>query len=388
MTIEVSRRRALLLGISALIAFVLAWTGAIASCSGEFVSSTPVYLYADRAGLLLVPGSDVKVHGVVVGRVRAVEFDNDRAKLTLDMNPGRAQGIPSNVGAEIAPTTLFGRKFVTLVWPDQPAASTLRAGSVIDGAKVPVEINDVFQALLTVLKTIEPQKLNATLTALGTALDGHGTRFGDLMVTTDRYLSQFNDSIPVLQRDIPLLADNLDTFAAATPDFMATVQNLTTTSNTIVEKQASLSAFLLSFTKFGGTGATFLDASSTPFIGAVQALDPVVRVFAEQSPSFPCFLSALNQDRQLLERAFGGGRPGLNVLGTTLLGDAPYSYPKDLPVNGADNSPGCYGYPYTQSSPPVGHADFNVGTTVYGPIRGPEDLLGNPFAALIYGLTR
>ncbi|MFE7722675.1 MCE family protein [Nocardia rhizosphaerihabitans] len=384
----ISQRRAVLLGISAVVAFVLAWTGAIASCSGDFIASTQVYLYSDRAGLLMEPGSDVKVRGVVVGRVSAVDFDNDRAKLTLDLTPVQAQRIPANVGAELASTTLFGRKFVTLVWPDVPASTMLSAGSVIDGSKVPVEVNDTFDALLAVLETIEPQKVNATLTALGTALDGHGGRFGDLMVTTDRYLAQFNDAIPTLQRDIPLLADNLDTFAAATPDFMNTIRNLSTTGTTIVEKQVSLSAFLLSFTTFGNTGEAFVDASSTPLIGAVEALEPTLRVLAEQSPSFPCFLSALNQDRKFLERALGGGRPGLNILSTLLLGDAPYSYPKDLPVNGANDAPSCYGYPYTQDSPPVGHTHFNTGTTVYGPIRGPEDLLGNPFSALIYGLTR
>ncbi|WP_431950367.1 MCE family protein [Nocardia lijiangensis] len=385
---EVSRRRAFLLGLSALAAFVLAVSGAVASCSGTFVASTRVYMYADRAGLLMAPGSDVKVHGVVIGRVSAVDLDNERAKLTLDLNPGTAQQIPANVGAEITPTTLFGRKFVTLMLPEQPVSANLSSGAVIDGSKVTVEINDVFQALLTVLKTVEPQKVNATLTALSTALDGHGGRFGDLMVALDRYLGQFNDSIPVLQRDVPLLADNLDTFAAATPDFMTTMRNLSTTSNTIVEKQASLSAFLLSFTTFGNTGEKFVDSSATPFIGAVEALEPTTRMLAEQSPSFPCFLSALNQSRKYLERAFGGGRPGLNALGTILMGDPPYTYPKDLPVNGADNPPSCYGYPYGPGSTPPGHADFDTGTTVYGPVRTPEDLIGNPFAALIYGLTR
>ncbi|MFJ2667482.1 MCE family protein [Nocardia fluminea] len=384
----VSRRRALTLGLAAMMAFVLAWAGAIASCSGEFTPSTRVYLFADRAGLLMGPGSDVKVHGVVVGRVSAVESEGGRAKLTLDLNPAQARRIPDNVGAQIAPTTLFGRKFVTLAWPQQPSTAVLRAGSVIDGAQSPIEVNDVFQTLLSILKVIEPQKVNATLTALGTALGGHGTRFGDLMVATDRYLGQFNEAIPALQRDIPLLADNFDTLATATPDLMTAVENMTTTSNTIVEKQVQLSAFLLSFTTFGNIGDSFLTEAGTPLISAVAALEPSLRVLAEQSSSFPCFLSALNQDRVFLERGFGGGRAGLNILGTLLLGDAPYSYPKDLPVNGADNPPSCYGYPYSTASPPVGHTDFNVGTTVYGPIRGPEDLLGNPFAPLIYGLTR
>ncbi|MFE9322315.1 MCE family protein [Nocardia sp. NPDC052278] len=389
MKLDVSRRRALTLGLSALFVFVLAVSGAVASCSGTFVSATRVYLYSDRAGLMMAPGSDVKVQGVVIGRVSAIDLDNNRAKLTLDLDPDRARALPINVGAEIAPTTLFGRKFVTLLPPEQPAAATLSAGSVIDGSKVTVEINDTFQTLLTVLKTVEPQKVNATLTAVETALNGHGGRFGDLMVALDRYLGQFNDSIPTLQRDLPLFADNLDTFAATTPDLMTTMRNLSTTSSTIIEKQASLSAFLLSFTNFGNSGSSLLDSSATPLIGAVQALEPTTRVLAEQSPAFPCFLSALNEARKYLDNGFAGQRPGLNALGTILMGDPPYTYAKDLPVNGADNPPSCYGYPYSgPGGAPVPHTDFNTGTTVYGPVRSPEDLLGNPFAPLIYGLTR
>ncbi|MGQ4618637.1 MCE family protein [Nocardia sp. R7R-8] len=368
--------------------FVLAVTGAIASCSGTFVPTTRVYLYADRAGLLMATGSDVKVQGVVIGRVSAVEIERDRAKLTLDLEPGEARRLPVNVGAQIAPTTLFGRKFVTLVVPDNAAGATLTPGAVIDGSKVTVEINDLFQSLLSVLKAIAPQKVNATLAALETALDGHGSRFGELMVSLDRYLAQFNASIPVLQRDVPLLADNMDTLAAATPDLLTTMRNLSTTSATLVEEQANLSAFLLSFSEFGNAGTSFLDSSAIPLIGAVQVLEPTTRVLAEQSPSFPCFLSALNQARTFFERAFGGGRPGLNALGTILMGDPPYTYAKDLPVNGADNPPSCYGYPFGPGSRPLDHVDFATGTTVYGPVRSAQDLIGNPFAPLIYGLTR
>lgn len=388
MKLETSRRRVLLLGLSAIAAFLLVFTGAIASCSGTFVPATRVYLYADRAGLLMAPGSDVKVQGVVIGRVGAVELDRGRAKLTLDLQPDRARDLPADVGAEIAPTTLFGRKFVTLVAPPRAAAETLSAGAVIDGSTATVEINDLFQTLLSVLRAIEPQKVNSTLTALGTALDGHGARFGDLMVALDRYLAQFNESIPALQRDLPLLADNLDTLAAATPDLMSTVADLSVTSGTIVEEQARLSAFLLSFTEFGNAGTAFLDSSATPLIGAVQVLEPTTRMLAERSPTLPCFLSALNQTRTFFERAFGGGRPGLNALGTILMGDPPYTYDKDLPVNGADNPPSCHGYPFAPGGPPLDHIDFNTGTTVYGQVRTPEDLIGNPFGPLIYGLTR
>lgn len=325
MTIEISRRRRIFVGISALVVLALVLAGAVVSYTGALQPTTRVYLYSDRAGLQMASGSDVKARGVVIGRVAAVEREDDRARLTLELDRGRVGAIPSNIGAEIVPTTLFGRKFVSFVWPQQPAVTALSAGSVIDNRQVGVEVNDIFAVLLDVLESVDPQKINATLTALSTALQSHGRRVGELMVSLDQYLAQFNDSIPTLQRDIPLLADNLDTFAAATPDFIATVANLSTTGATVVEKQVALNAFLLSFTRFGNIGETFTGAIGTPLIRASDALEPTARLLAEYSPSYPCFLSSLNQSRKYLERAFGSNssRPGLNILATVLLGNPP-----------------------------------------------------------------
>ncbi|PPJ24958.1 MCE family protein [Nocardia nova] len=387
MTGTISRGKALILGFTAIAGVILAAMGAVASYNGSFTSSVRVYVHAERAGLLMAAGSDVKVDGVVVGRVAAVQLADNHAVLALDLAPGQARKIPSNVGAHIEPTTLFGRKFVSLLWPQQPASTRLHDGSVIDSATGTVEINDTLDTLLGILKVVDPQKINSTLTAASTALDGRGKQVGDLLTDLDHYLGQFNNDIPTLQRDIPLLADNLDTLAAATPDLMTTVTNLSATSRTIVDKQTSLSAFLLSFTGFGNAGSGLMDKAGTPLISALDALEPTTRMLAERAPSFPCFFASLNQSRKVLERALGG-RPGLNIVGTLLLGNPPYAYPDDLPVNGADGAPTCYPYAAGSGGPAPGHIDFGDGSHAYRPVRQPLDVLGNPFAALIYELTR
>ncbi|MFE3229209.1 MCE family protein [Nocardia sp. NPDC059228] len=382
-----SRRTALVFGVAAIALVILAIMGALASYNGSFTRSVHVYVHADRAGLLMAEGSDVKVDGVVVGRVETVQLDADHAVLTLDLAPEQARKIPSNVGAHLEPTTLFGRKFVSLIWPQQPASTRLSEGTVIDSATVTVEINDTVNTLLAILKVVNPHKVNSTLTAAATALDGRGKRAGDLLADLDRYLGQFNNAIPALQRDIPLLADNLDTLAAATPDLMTTLANLSTTSRTVVDEQTNLSAFLLSFTGFGNAGSALVDKAGTPLISALDALEPTTRLLADRAPSFPCFFASLNKSRQVLERALGG-RPGLNIVGTLLLGNPPYAYPNDVPVNGADGAPACYSYANGTGGPAPGHINFDDGSHAYRPVREPLDVLGNPFAALIYGLTR
>ena len=56
---------------------------------------------------------------------------------------------------------------------------TLRAGQVIQSQHVTVEVNTVFQQLISVLSAIEPGKLNATLDAIAMTLNGRGHEIGE-----------------------------------------------------------------------------------------------------------------------------------------------------------------------------------------------------------------
>ena len=85
---------------------------------------------------------------------------------------------PSNVDVDIASSTVFGAKFVELVAPANPSAEKLHDGQVIQSQHVTVEINTVFQQLVTVLDKIDPAKLNETLGAIATAFNGRGEKIG------------------------------------------------------------------------------------------------------------------------------------------------------------------------------------------------------------------
>ncbi|MFD9667559.1 MCE family protein [Rhodococcus sp. NPDC059968] len=356
--------------------------------NGTFEKTTAIYLLTDRAGLLMEPGSDVRIRGVVVGRVAAVDHDVQGVRLTMDIDRARAEQIPINVNAEISPTTIFGRKSVELMMPEKPSTTPVSAGTIL-GADVTVEVNDTFATLLSVLKTVEPQKVNTTLTARATGLDGRGSQLGQVLTNLNSYLGEFNQVMPALQRDIPLAADNFGTLADVAPDLLRTIDNFSATSETVVESQTQLNAFLLSFTEFGNSGTDVVTQSGDPLIEAMDALTPTTALLADYSPQYPCFFASLNQSRRYLERAFGGGRPGLNIQATVLMGDPPYEGPNDLPVVGADNPPSCYGFPRSESSPPPGHINFNDGSHAYREEMSPADLLGSaPFADLLFGPIR
>lgn len=67
---------------------------------------------------------------------------------------------------------------------------------------VTVEINTVFERLSQVLAKIEPTKLNETLGALSTALDGRGDRIGQMMADLEEFLARVDPSLTTLDHEL------------------------------------------------------------------------------------------------------------------------------------------------------------------------------------------
>ncbi len=131
------------------------------------------------------PDAKVKMRGVQVGTVSSIESRPDgMAVLHLAMDPAQLKRIPSNVQVDIASSTVFGAKFVQLQNPADPSGEPVRAGDVLQGDHVTVEINTVFQQLTQLLDSIDPLKVNETLGAMAAAFNGRGEQFGR---TLDRF---------------------------------------------------------------------------------------------------------------------------------------------------------------------------------------------------------
>ncbi|HMC68843.1 MAG TPA: MCE family protein, partial [Mycobacteriales bacterium] len=58
----------------------------------------------------------------------------------------------------------------------------------------------------TTITTVPPVALNHTLTALATALSGHGQELGQTIVELDHYLHGFDPQLPQLAHDMNSLA--------------------------------------------------------------------------------------------------------------------------------------------------------------------------------------
>jgi phospholipid/cholesterol/gamma-HCH transport system substrate-binding protein len=289
-----------LAGIAFFVSMAMLIALSIAIYDKKFTNTTNVTVMADRAGLQLAKFGDVRLHGALVGRVKSIESDGQKALITVSLRPAAARVIPSDVGVRILPTTLFGQNFLELVPPDPgTSAGPLKDGSVIPASRVKtnVELQSILADLFPLLRSVRPADLNATLYALAHALQGKGDQIGDTLISLDDYLKEINVELPTLKKDLQLLSQVSKTYQLATPDLVKVLKNATVTARTLTKKQGDLGRALSSLTGLAHTTRVTLSENEKGLIAQTRSGRPLLALLDTYSPGVPCLIIGL--DRQI-----------------------------------------------------------------------------------------
>ena len=105
--------------VAALFGGYAAWTGL--SYLGKVGGGVRLTAYLPTSGDSLGPASNVKYHGLVVGRVITISGQAGQEQgAQIVLKPDQAEQIPANVTARVLPATIFGSEYVDLVAPRDP----------------------------------------------------------------------------------------------------------------------------------------------------------------------------------------------------------------------------------------------------------------------------
>ncbi|MGC5019288.1 MCE family protein [Micromonospora sp. DT47] len=334
-----------ILGIVFIAVLATALTASVLQYRKAFTPVAWVTLRADRAGLQLTPGADVKVRGVVVGEVRSVGSAGAGATIRLALDPATTSRIPADVSARLLPKTLFGERYVELVPASGGTAAPIRDGAVItqDRSRTAVELERILDQALPLLQAVRPDQLAATLGAIATALEGRGEQLGANVVRLDAYLRQLNPAMPTIAEDVRKLAAALDSYDAALPDLLALLRDVTVTARTVTDQRDQLAAFLADATGTADVTRGFLDRHGDQLIALGQVSRPVLQLLATYAPEYPCLMSGLVALQPRVEEVFAGGRMHITLEVTRDGGR--YEKGRDEPVYGAHTGPQCRGLP-------------------------------------------
>ncbi|MET9323580.1 MCE family protein [Streptomyces sp. NPDC003038] len=351
----------------AVIALLLSLT--LAVYQQVFTSVVRITLEADTLGNQLEPRADVKLRGLLVGEVREVRADGEKATLSLALKPEHVRLIPADVHARLLPKTLFGEKFVDLVAPGKPSGRHIRAGDVItqDRTTVGIELQRLMNDLLPLLRTVSPGELNATLSAFATALEGRGDRIGDNLTRVEDYLHRLNPHMPSLQEDISRFADVAEVYRDAAPDLLRILDNTLTTSRTLVEKREQLASVLTWTATAANTTEAVLEENSDRLITLGRVSRPTLALFARYSPEYPCLLAGLVRQEAASEEAFKGGTMRITL---EFVHPRPPYRPGEEPRYADRSGPNCRGLPHPEVPAPNHKLNDGTGRGSHSAVSG------------------
>jgi phospholipid/cholesterol/gamma-HCH transport system substrate-binding protein len=343
--------------------------------TGTLKSSVPVTLTSDRSGLVMDTNAKVKLRGVQVGRVASITGGKEgpaAVSLKLEIDRDQIKHIPANVEAQIRATTVFGAKFVDLVYPSDPSPQRLQSGQVLHSRNVSVEVNTVFENVVGVLDQVDTAKLNSVLSALADGVRGQGERIGQATTDANQVLLALNPRSETVRADWQALKGFSDTYSVAAQDILTTLNAASTTSVTVTSHAKALDALLLATIGLSNSGISLLAPSQANLIKAINLLEPTTNLLYKYNPEYTCLLLGAKSllDHGGYEGPGGNGRSfvfdaSLGGLPPVFLGDDPYRYPDNLPVVGAKGGPGgkpgCGSLPDVAANWPVRQLITNTG---------------------------
>ncbi len=238
---------------------------AYARVTGRLGGDPEVSAQVRNAGGALRPGSDVKIAGVIVGRVSEIgQGDDGNVRVDMTMPADRMDEVPDNVVARILPATVFGTTYVDLVVYGGPSGTPLAAGASIpaDTEQGTLELQQALDDIDRLVKALGPAELSSAISSAAVALDGRGEKIGRIIDVADAYLGKITPELPQARSVLRELADNLEVVDDLAPQLLDATEDGLVTLDTIVEQRAAISALIIGGTTLTRTAGDFLDANT------------------------------------------------------------------------------------------------------------------------------
>ena len=333
------------------------------------------------AGQGLQSESDVKIHGVDVGRVKKVRLRDGKALVRLDIDKG--ERIPVGSTATIRPKTLFGEKFVDIdPGPNETAGPFLGDEDRIDKTVGGFELEKVLTQLYPILKAVKPEELAVILDTLAEGGRGQGEKINrqignfatlaDVQARHDADVRQFLDDLAALSDE---LADRAD-------DIVGVAKDLNVALPPLNERSDELGVLLDQTARLTGDLADILNANQSFQVKAVTLGGRTIQTLYDRRNQIPPLVTGLRQYIEVqasvahIEATDGTLLAGVKFITGELCPQGRNHCEPEPPVGPASTSAGGSGAPPAASPPAPG-----VGPTLPlpAPTTGAEgilDLLG------------
>lgn len=271
-----SRRRWVILSMVAVVAVgaIVWWQAAAATgreVTAEFTRAVGVYV-----------GSDVRVLGVTVGEITAVEPDGEIVRVTMVVEP--EYDIPANVTAIVVPPSVVADRYIQLS-PPYTGGKTLNDGAVLStkDTVVPLELDEVYESLDEFAVALgENGDLAELIEVARDNLEGNGDALGQSLNDLAEVTELLNDNRDDLWTTVDNLADFTTALAESDAQIALFNDQLADVSTQLADERDTLSQAITQLTIALGDVSRFIDDNADQLTGNVEELAQLSGVFARQ----------------------------------------------------------------------------------------------------------
>lgn len=286
------------IAIVGLVAFLALTVGTTAILFSTIAGTTPKNSVGYRAvfsdATRLLPGDDVRIAGVKVGRVEQVKLGREN---TADVS-FKVRGsirLPASTIATIRYRDLVGSRYVSLA--DDPAAA--QTGTLLPGGELPLSqtrpavdltaLLDGFQPLFNVLN---PKQVNHLVGQLISTLQGEGGNLASILSST----AGISQAVAGREEVVGRVVDNLNAV-------LGTVGGRDVELRGLVDDLASLSTAMAADDQMIGGALDGIESLTTSTAGLLhQTRPPITRDLASLNVAAREFAKTRGDLQQLLDR--------------------------------------------------------------------------------------
>jgi phospholipid/cholesterol/gamma-HCH transport system substrate-binding protein len=226
--------------------------------------------FDDVTGLL--PNDNVKIAGVVVGKVKSIKVVDGRARVSFSVKKSISLG--DDTTAAVRWRNLIGQRYVYL-YPGRNTVTRLVDGKDIKATESVVDLGELFNRLGPIVGALDSRQINDFLDTITQALDGNQDKLGKAIDD----LGVLMKGLGTRDASIGRLVENLNTVAGVITNrdqqIRVMLDNLVLISSTFSANTQILDTALTEFGDFGTNLHAILSNNADEIDRIISNLDLV-----------------------------------------------------------------------------------------------------------------
>lgn len=288
----------------------------------------------------VLPGDDVRIAGVMVGKVSDVRIV-DRRIAVVEFELDRNRTLPDNTVAAIKFRNLIGQRYLSLERGEGEPQGVLEPGDTIplERTRPAVDLTELFNGFKPLFQALSPEDVNTLSYQIIQVLQGEGGTVESLLAHTASLTTTLAEKDQVIGEVIDNLNSVLHTLNERTPQLSQLISRLQRFVSGLASDREPIGEAISSIGDLADTTAGLLEEARGPLREDIEALgdlagnlndhEAVVEEFIQYLPEKTNRLASAADYGSWLNFFLCEAKGNISITG---LGDAPLSLPL-LPAN-------------------------------------------------------